>query len=378
MKTNRNIFILIFLLILSACSKPSEYPVKIETIDGIKVITNPDYPRDGIVKYDLVEEINIGIEEGADDYILNRPQDVKVSDNGTIYILDWGDVNIKVYDKNGTYLRTIGRPGQGPGEFDTPCNFDIGTDGNIYLLDSRNARVEIVDTNGVYIDGFRLSGGFNSGMVTDDYSNIYFSQKHYREIEEIESEISIYRYSIAGKELLNYGNFTDEKRVAIQTGETSSISIFSRMMHTTVWTVDNFGRLFQGYNASYQLSVYHYNGDLAFKFGREFNPHKLNQSRHDRSNLTAEQKRLNDKYYENLPKFKPAFKRNLIFDNDSNLWIEIETENEERVYDVFSPDGIYLKQVIIAHRIFDFKDGKIYSIVRTEQDFRVVKRFRLV
>lgn len=37
-----------------------------------------------------MEEINIGIEEGADDYILNRPQDVKVSDNGTIYILDWG------------------------------------------------------------------------------------------------------------------------------------------------------------------------------------------------------------------------------------------------------------------------------------------------
>lgn len=215
MKTNRYIFILIFLLILSACSKPSDYPVRIEIIDGVKTITNPDYPRDGMVKYDLVEEINIGIEEGDENYILNRPQDVKVSDNGTIYILDWGDVNIKVYDKNGKYLRTIGRQGQGPGEFDTPCDFDIGTDGNIYLLDSRNARVEIADTNGVYVAGFRLSGGYPSGMVIDDSSNIYFSQKHHREIEAIESEITIYRYAIAGKELLNYGNFTDEKQVAI-------------------------------------------------------------------------------------------------------------------------------------------------------------------
>ena len=93
MKTNRYIFIMIFLLIISACSKPSEYSVRIETIDGIKVITNPDYPRDGIVKYDLVEEINIGIEEGDENYILNRPQDVKVSDNGTIYILGWGAIS---------------------------------------------------------------------------------------------------------------------------------------------------------------------------------------------------------------------------------------------------------------------------------------------
>jgi hypothetical protein len=63
-----------------------------------------------------------------------------------------------------------------------------------------------------------------------------------------------------------------------------------------------------------------------------------------------------------------------------NLWVELFTQGEEknRIYDVFSPDGIYLKQVIIAHRIFDFKDGKIYSIVRTEQDFRVVERFRPV
>jgi len=68
MKTNRNIFILIFLLILSVCSKPPEYLVKIEIVDNIKVITNPDYPRDGIVKYDLVEELNIGIEEGDEDY----------------------------------------------------------------------------------------------------------------------------------------------------------------------------------------------------------------------------------------------------------------------------------------------------------------------
>jgi len=122
-------YFILLLITLSTCSKQPEYQLKIETINGVKVITNPAYPREGKISCQLVEELSIGIEEGDENYILNRPGDLKVSDYGTIYILDWGDVNIKVYNKNGRYVRTIGRKGQGPGEFDTPCEFDIGSDG---------------------------------------------------------------------------------------------------------------------------------------------------------------------------------------------------------------------------------------------------------
>jgi hypothetical protein len=381
MKTNRNIFLPIFLLILSACSKPPDYPVKIEFVDNIKVITNPDYPRDGIIKYDLVEELNIGIEEGDEDYILNRPQDVKVSDNGTIYILDWGDVNIKVYDKNGKHLRTIGRKGQGPCEFDTPCQFDIGSDGNIYLLDSRNARVEIVDTNGVYINGFRLED-YCEDLKLDSANNIYFSKKVYTEdIEQVESRINIFKYSKDGKQLQNFGTFTDAKQIAVRTGENSSMSVGGPNWPTTVWTIDPDGRLFESHNEKYQISVHTPDGTRAYNFGREFQLLPFPQpKKRNMDNVPDDYKRLDKKFMENLPKYLPAFKPYFLFDPYGNLWLELFTQGEEqnRIYDVFSPDGIYLKQVIIAHRIFDFKDGKIYSIVRTEQDFRVVKRFRPV
>jgi len=89
----------------------------------------------------------------------------------------------------------------------------------------------------------------------------------------------------------------------------------------------------------------------------------------------------------------PAYAPRWVFDEEGDLWIEIYTEEEEKeededspdeeqkpkpvAYDVFSPQGDYLKQVIIPNRIIHFKNGKIYSITATEEGFRVVKRFKV-
>jgi hypothetical protein len=74
----------------------------------------------------------------------------------------------------------------------------------------------------------------------------------------------------------------------------------------------------------------------------------------------------------------PAFKRMIIFDERGNLWVEPYAADETKViYDVFSPEGIYLKQVLLANRIYQFKNGKAYSLIRPEDSYAMVKRFRL-
>jgi hypothetical protein len=45
---------------------------------------------------------------------------------------------------------------------------------------------------------------------------------------------------------------------------------------------------------------------------------------------------------------------------------------------VFSPDGFYLKQVTVPHRVLQLFGGKAYSLVRDENDFVAAKRYRLV
>ncbi|MCJ7581450.1 MAG: hypothetical protein MUP98_13065, partial [Candidatus Aminicenantes bacterium] len=43
-------------------------------IDDVQVVTNPNYPRDGIIRDILEEELSIGLIEGPDEYMLNRPK----------------------------------------------------------------------------------------------------------------------------------------------------------------------------------------------------------------------------------------------------------------------------------------------------------------
>lgn len=61
-------------------------------------------------------------------------------------------------------------------------------------------------------------------------------------------------------------------------------------------------------------------------------------------------------------------------------WIEMfnEDDRENFAYDVFSPEGIYLKHSHIKYRLYQFKDGKAYSIIRTDEGDKVIKRFRMI
>ena len=76
------------------------------------------------------------------------------------------------------------------------------------------------------------------------------------------------------------------------------------------------------------------------------------------------------------------FSPSIIFDEEGNLWLWHYTGKEEQegmyMHDVFSPDGIYIKQVVVPHRIHRIKNGKAYCIVINEEDFRFIKRFRFI
>ena len=358
-----SLFIFIFLVI--SCSEESSYPVKTEIIDEVKVLTNPEYPRDEQVTYQLEEELSIGEEEVDENYMFNQPQSVKASEDGSIYVLDGRDICIKVYDREGKYKRTVGRQGQGPGEFSSGfLYFDISSDGKIYIMDCRNSCVIIMDKDGDFIHSFRLPGRLFMEMKTDKNNYIYFERGF---TDEEMRKMSIHRYNSNGDEILNYGIFKTVQPVIIKQTKTLTSARSSRIAATTVWTVDQEGKLYAGYGNKYQISVYNPNGSLSFKFGRDYPP--ITNKKYDGTPLH--------------PKYVGVFNvitKHWFFDENGNLWIETPSKEdiEEIVYDIFSPEGIYLKRTYLKYRILHFKNGKAYSIVTTDEGFKVVKRFRMI
>jgi hypothetical protein len=369
------IFVVILFISTIGCAKKEKpadepaYPVRTEVIDGVEVFISPDYPRDGRVDYTFEEELNIGVEEGDEYYQLYRPHDIKVADNGDIYVIDWRENHLRVYDGDGKYLRTVAKKGRGPGEFESPASFDFLSDGKIVLLDGRNRQISILDKSGMYQSGFKVEG-YCKNLTVDGQDQLFLEKTLPKEVnvigvtQVIEDKMNVYCADLDGRMLHDYGIFRGVKQNYTRTRQ-GSMSSMSPFAHTTVWIVDEEGRLYIGYNENYRLDVYDPDGELIFGFGREFTPIK------------------NENYKGGAgPEFLSAFAQHLFFDDESNLWLwrrtgKEEEEKEGYEYDVFSPGGIYVKQVVVPRRIHRIKNGKAYCIIRNEEDFYFIKCFKI-
>jgi len=112
------------------------YSQDIENIDGVKYVHNdkPKWGENSKVALEHVVTIG-GIDVVDEDYLMFDILDLDQDREGNIYVVDTGNRRIQKYDKNGKYLKTIGRRGQGPDEFEFPKFICINPTGKIYIND---------------------------------------------------------------------------------------------------------------------------------------------------------------------------------------------------------------------------------------------------
>jgi sugar lactone lactonase YvrE len=129
------------LFIISAAASAQQ----VETVDGVRVVHNKkggvwgDNPK---VAIELVRTIgNVDTED--ENLAFNLPLDMAVDAAGNIFILDSGNQRIQVFGPDGKYVRTIGRRGQGPGEFESLSSICIDRQGNVHVLDSAQRRIQV-------------------------------------------------------------------------------------------------------------------------------------------------------------------------------------------------------------------------------------------
>jgi hypothetical protein len=84
----------------------------------VVVVKNPKTPLYGADVFKIEEDLSVGGENNPA-YVLGEIWGVAVSDDGTIFLLDGKEMNIKVFGRDGKFFRIIGRAGQGPGEIHT-------------------------------------------------------------------------------------------------------------------------------------------------------------------------------------------------------------------------------------------------------------------
>ena len=88
----------------------------------------------------LEEVLVIGSLAGEHD-AFGRVMDVAVDRNGRIFIADDVAHHIKVFTADGAYEATIGRRGQGPGEFSAPWHVAVDPSDSLFVWDSGHSRI---------------------------------------------------------------------------------------------------------------------------------------------------------------------------------------------------------------------------------------------
>ncbi len=151
MRTQRAGTILCGLIIALAIPQS---PQEIETVDGVRVVHNPKggiWGEDARLAVQFVR--NIGELDSSDENILfHQPADIAFDREGNIYVLDAGNHRIQKFNPDGTYLATIGRQGEGPGELQFPLSLDIDARGYLYVPDMGNQRIQVYKPDGTAHD----------------------------------------------------------------------------------------------------------------------------------------------------------------------------------------------------------------------------------
>ena len=103
-------------------------------------------------------------DEAAGTRLLNQPNDVAVAANGDIFVAQGhtpgptGNARVLKFDKTGSFLTQWGGHGKEPGQFEVAHSIAIDADGALWVADWENQRIQVFDTNGKYLREMKYRG----------------------------------------------------------------------------------------------------------------------------------------------------------------------------------------------------------------------------
>jgi DNA-binding beta-propeller fold protein YncE len=113
---------------------------------------------------------------GAGPETFNQPSQVLVAPNGDIFVGDGhgGNSNARIvkFAKNGRFIKTWGKKGTAPGEFEAPHALAMDSRGRLFVADRGNNRLQLFDQEGNFLEEWTQFGR-PSGLYIDKNDIVY-------------------------------------------------------------------------------------------------------------------------------------------------------------------------------------------------------------
>lgn len=347
------------LFLFSACGQQKTgWQGTIDVVDGVTVVKNPEDPIYKTESFEMIEELSIGEREGKEEYMFQRLRTLAVNTNEDIYVLDYRAKLIRKFDKEGQFISTIGKPGQGPGEFQAPIILFCSNQGELVVGDIH--RVSYFTLDGEFLRSTIYKGGRIILQDIDREGNFYcfdiVGEKNVYELKKFDPEFN-YIVSFGTSPLPNQNN-----------NPFFSILRFDIIQGT--WIVSGYAE------EGYFLEIKDTSGNLMRKIKKKHTP--LEPTQEDVEEKTADytpelKKKLS------VPKYLPPF-RTILADDKGRIYIgtyERTPDREKSFFDIFDAEGKYIFKVPFKSIPHVIKKDKIYTIEEDEDGYLLVKRYKV-
>ena len=127
----------------------------------------------------------------------NFPTNLFVDGNGRLYVADTMNFRVQVFDAAGAPVQTFGTQGDTPGTLNRPKGVGVDSEGHIYIADTSFNNFQIFDADGQLLlfvgSAGRNPGEFNlpAGLFIDSRDRIYVA-------DQGNSRIQVFQYLRAG------------------------------------------------------------------------------------------------------------------------------------------------------------------------------------
>jgi hypothetical protein len=372
------ISVLIWLLLWPRVGEAAEWRGTEEVQDGVRHLRNPAESILGRAVYEPEELWRLGGFSEADEELFGVVGDVFVGERDNVYILDSQLSEVRVFNIGGEYIRTIGREGEGPGEFRYPIDMLFLPDGTLGVVQPSASRLVLFDAEGSPAGDFHVSPPDGKGFFRLAGARLAGNQLailYELGSKDKESWITIHR--------LGFFDMTGTQQGVLIEAGTHMNYAGDRFVErdwnqfNQCWTASPDGRVFaRGSFTDYEVRVWAPNGELDRIIHREYPPHHRSREEIDR---IEERWNRRFRWHPNLDleieeHWSPV--HDLYVQGDGRLWVRTSRgwrDRDEGImagFDVFDRDGRFVQEVSLRGEFDPENDGLFlegeYAIVVTD------------
>jgi hypothetical protein len=336
-------------------AQAADWKGKNETRDGVRCVVNPAEPMEKAVIATAKELWRIGGETDDENEFFGVITQLLTDKKGDVYLLDAQLNQVKVFSASGEFIRSIGREGEGPGEFRSGVGMFFTDDGKIAVMQVAPGRIVLLTPEGepagehplpvredggmvILLGGSSRGGNLVIAGAVNAFSEGRFDQTRY-----------LARLALDGKETAKYHS------------ETRTIDFSKPVLDDTVWdtfdrrwTVGIDGRVYACTNyTDYRIQVWNPDGTT----------NRVIETQYTHQKRTPEEKKIVEDlmgtFARQIPnatvKISDLNKdiETIFMNDDGSLWVLTSDgtrnlpDGTAGVFDVFDNEGRLVRRVTV-------------------------------